>query len=62
MGTLKDKLIDTEEKWLAKCKIEGWKCKRCGDEIPHGEQEVFSELVCADFVSVPQPMIINTLN
>ena len=41
MGTQKDELIDTEERWLAKCEIEVWKCSRCGGEIPHGEQEIF---------------------
>ncbi len=41
MGTLKDKLIDTEQKWLAKCDIENWKCLRCGNEIPYGEREIF---------------------
>ena len=41
MGTLKDRLMDTEEKWNAKCAIEGWKCSSCGTYPPYDDREIF---------------------
>ena len=31
MGTLKDELIETEEKWNTKCQIENLRCSSCGN-------------------------------
>ena len=41
MGTLKDKLIDIEEKWDTKCQIENLRCSSCGIHPPYDDREIF---------------------
>ena len=41
MGTLKDELIDTEERWNTKCQIENFRCSSCGIHLQYNDRDTF---------------------
>jgi len=43
MGTEKDRIIEAEEGWIAKCNAKGWHCSICGAPPPLSEREIFFE-------------------
>ena len=40
MGQEKSRLIEAEDRWLAKAQAEGLKCSMCSTTIPYGDREV----------------------
>ena len=43
MGTDKDKLIETEEKWKWVARQENYLCARCHQIPPYGDREIYFE-------------------